>query len=126
MTEWNTEVVERLAATDDLHIGPFRADGATYGTPTWIWSVVVDGRLFVRAWNGVASRWYQAAIAQRAGRITAAGATHEVAFAEADPALADRIDAAYRAKYAGSPYLPPMIAPGPKAATVEIIPRAAD
>ena len=41
-----------------------------------------------------------------------------------DPELGDRIDEAYRVKYAGSPYLPPMIAAGPRAATVEITPRA--
>lgn len=123
MTVWPTDDIARIAETDDLHIAPFRSDGITYGTPTWIWSVVVDGRLFARAYNGVDSRWHQAALAQRAGRITAAGSTFEVAFAEADPALAERIDAAYEEKYAGSPYLPPMIAAGPKAATVEITPR---
>lgn len=39
--------------SDDLHISPFREDGKTYGTPTWIWSVVVDGGLYVRAYNGL-------------------------------------------------------------------------
>lgn len=124
MSKWTAEDIDRIAATDDLHVAPFRADGVTYGTPTWIWSVVVDGRLFVRAWNGVRSRWYRAAIGQRAGRITAAGGTFDVAFAEADPVLNGGIDSAYREKYAGSPYLPPMIAAGPSAATVEIIPAS--
>lgn len=123
MTAWPATDIGGIAATDDLHIAPFRADGVTYGTPTWIWSVVVDGRLFVRAWNGTRSRWYRSAIGQGAGRITAAGYTFEVAFAPADPALQGRIDAAYRAKYAGSAYLPPMVAAGPQAATVEITPR---
>ncbi|KJL27504.1 DUF2255 family protein [Microbacterium oxydans] len=124
MTTWSPHDIDRIAATDDLHIAPFRADGSTYGTPTWIWSVVVDGRLFVRAWNGTRSRWYQSAVAQRAGRITAAGDTFEVGFAPADAALEDQIDAAYRAKYSGSSYLPPMVAAGPRSATVEITPRA--
>ena len=123
MTTWSSEDITRLAATDDLHIAPFRADGVTYGTLTWIWSVVVDGRLFVRAYNGPSSRWYRSATSQYAGRITAAGSTFEVTFAAADPSLADDIDAAYRAKYAGSPYLPPMVAAGPQAATIEITPR---
>ena len=39
----------------------------------WIWSVVVDGALYVRACNGVGSSWYQAALKQKAGRVTAAG-----------------------------------------------------
>ena len=123
MTSWSPDDIVRIAATDDLHIAPFRSDGVTYGTPTWIWSVVVDGRLFVRAWNGTRSRWYQSAIAQNAGRIAAAGDTFEVTFTPSDGALQDRIDAAYRDKYAGSSYLPPMLAPGPQAATVEITPR---
>ncbi|MEU0196163.1 DUF2255 family protein [Streptomyces afghaniensis] len=126
MTVWPTETIEKIAATDDLHIAPYRADGKTTGTLTWIWSVVVDGRLFVRAYNGTRGRWYRSAIAQRAGKITAAGSAHPVAFAPVDdPELNDRIDQAYQEKYAGSPYLPPMIAAGPRAATVEIAPRGA-
>lgn len=122
-TTWPPQVIDRIAATDDLHIAPLRPDGVTTGTPTWIWSVVVSGRLFVRAWNGTGSRWYQAAIAQHAGQITAAGTTFDVEFtAVTDPAWTAPIDAAYRVKYASSPYLPPMLGPGPRAATVEITP----
>lgn len=125
MSTWDSATIAAIAASDDLHIYPYRADGVTLGTPTWIWSVVVDGRLFVRAWNGTRGRWYQAAIAQKAGRIDAAGATHDVAFAPADPSLADAISTAYEAKYAGSPYLSPMLAAGPREAAVEITPRSA-
>ncbi|MHA6523383.1 DUF2255 family protein [Tessaracoccus sp. G1721] len=124
MSTWPTDVIEQIAVTDDFHIAPYRADGKTTGTLTWIWSVVVDGRLFVRAYNGPDGRWYRSAIAQRAGMITAAGHQHEVEFTPIeDRQLNDRIDAAYNEKYAGSPYLPPMVAAGPKAATVEVIPR---
>jgi hypothetical protein len=122
MSAWSSADISRIAATDDLHIAPLRADGFTCGTPTWIWSVVVDGRLFVRAWNGTNSRWYKSAMRQRAGRITTAGSTFEVDFAPADQSLRDPIDAAYREKYKNSSYLPPMLAPGPQAATVEVIP----
>lgn len=126
MATWPAKTIEQIAATNDLHIAAYHVDGQTTGTLTWIWSVVVDGRLFVRAWNGVNGRWYRSAIAQRAGRITAAGAQHEVTFSPVgDPELNDRIDAAYSAKYARSPYLPPMIASGPKATTVEVIPATA-
>lgn len=37
-------------------------DGATYGTPTWIWSVVVEGALYVHAYHGQDSRWYHSAL----------------------------------------------------------------
>ncbi|GAA1183080.1 DUF2255 family protein [Streptomyces hebeiensis] len=120
MTAWSSDDITRIAAADDLHIAPFRADGATYGTLTWIWSVVVDGRLFVRAYNGPDSRWHKSAMRQHAGRIATVGSVFEVTFAAADPSLTEQINTAYRTKYAGSPYLPPMVAAGPRAATVEI------
>jgi hypothetical protein len=120
---WPQQDLQEIAESDDLHIAPFREDGRTYGTPTWIWSVVVDGELYVRGYNGRKSRWYQAAIGQRAGRITAAGMTKEVSFEPASGAIDDRIDEAYRRKYAGSPYLAPMIGERARAATVRITPK---
>ena len=111
-----------IGESDDLHISPFCEDGATYGTPTWIWSVVVDGELFVRAYNGQKSRWYQAAISQKAGRITAAGVTKQVTF-EPVNGPDDRIDAGYRTKYSGSPYLDAMVGARARSATVKVIPR---
>jgi hypothetical protein len=120
---WGREEMEKIAQSDDLHIAPFREDGATYGTLTWIWSVVVDNELYVRPYNGSASRWYQAAMSQRAGRITAACITKEVSFVPADASLYDEIDEAYRTKYKGSPYLQPMLSANVRNATVKISPR---
>lgn len=109
-----------------FHVAPLREDGVTYGTPTWVWSVVVDDALFVRAYNGVASRWYLAALSQHAGRITAAGLAREVRFEEiADEDLQTRIDDAYRVKYGASPYLGAMIGARARAATVRIVPAVA-
>lgn len=108
-TTWPKEQLQRIAETDDLHISPFREEGKTYGTPTWIWSVVVDDQLYVRAYNGQSSRWYQAAMQQEAGRITAGGLPTDVRFEPVDGAINDQIDDAYWAKYRGSPYLDPMI-----------------
>jgi hypothetical protein len=107
-----------------LHIAPFREDGTTYSTPTWIWSVALDDARYVRAYNGRKSRWYRAAMRQKAGRITAAGMTKEVTFEAVNGPLNDRIDEAYRAKYRASPYLSAMIGQGARAATVKVIPRA--
>jgi hypothetical protein len=120
---WSPEELRRIAGSDDLRVSPFRDDGITYGTPTWIWSVVVEGALYVRGYNGRSSRWYQAAIEQRAGRITVAGLTKEVTFEPTDGPINDRIDDAYRAKYQGSPYLAPMIGARARAATVRIAPH---
>jgi len=73
MATWSEDELRRIAEADDLHISPFREDGVTYGTPTWIWSVNVGDALYVRGYNGQKSRWHQAAVRQKAGRITAAG-----------------------------------------------------
>lgn len=124
MTAWSKSTLRDIAASDDLHISPFREDGVTYGTPTWIWSVVVGDALYVRAYNGRRSRWYQAALRQKAGRIAAAGTTQEVDFEPVDGPINERIDDAYRSKYHGSPYLDPMIGAGARAATVRVSPRA--
>jgi hypothetical protein len=126
MNTWPKDELKRIAETDDLHIAPLREDGKTYGTPTWIWSVAVDGALYVRAYNGRDSRWYQAAQRQKAGRITAAGLTKEVAFEPVAGPDNDRIDDAYRAKYRGNPYLDSMISARARSATVEVRPRDAD
>lgn len=123
MTTWAKDEIQNIAGTDDLHISPFHEDGKTYGTPTWVWSVVVDDALYVRGYNGTNSRWYQAAVAQRGGRITAAGLTKEVTFEPVEGPINDRIDAAYSAKYQGSPYLNPMIGDRARAATVKIMPK---
>jgi len=123
MSKWQKDELHKIAETDDLHICPFREDGKTYGTPTWIWSVVVDDTLFARAYNGQNSSWYKAALHQKAGRIRAAGITKEVTFEPVAGEINDRIDDAYGAKYKTSPYLKPMIGARARAATVKITPR---
>ncbi len=123
MSTWSKDELRKIAEADDLHISPFREDGKTYGTPTWIWSVVVDDELYVRGYNGQKSSWYQAAVAQKAGRIIAGGMTKEVTFEPVNGAINDLIDDAYQAKYRGSPYLPPMISARARSATVKATPR---
>ncbi|MGZ2375645.1 hypothetical protein ACVI3U_003548 [Sinorhizobium medicae] len=123
MNTWPKDELRQIAESDDLHIAPFRENGRTYGTLTWIWSVVVDGELYVRGYNGQQSRWYQAAIRQKAGRITAAGMTKEISFEPVEGAINDQIDEGYRRKYATSRYLAPMIGERARAATVKIAPK---
>jgi hypothetical protein len=123
MGKWAKDRLQQITSSDDLHIAPFREDGVTLGTPTWIWSVVVDGELYVRAYNGTSSRWYQAASKQKAGQVTVAGQTTDVSFEIVTGEINDRIDAAYDAKYSSSPYLKPMIGDRARAATVRISPK---
>lgn len=115
------EEVHQIAQKDDFHIAPYRSDGETFGTPTWIWVVEVEGALYVRAYNGTSSRWYQSAMKQKAGKIEAAGLVRRVKFEQVSGAINEDIDEAYRHKYSGSPYLNSMISDRAKAATVKVV-----
>ena len=50
--------------------------------------------------------------------------TKDVTFESVSGSVNDSVDDAYRLKYAGSPYLKPMISDHASAATVRIVPRA--
>ena len=123
MPEWIKDELKKIRDTNDLHISPFREDGKTYGTPTWIWSVVVGEDLFVRAYNGKNSSWYKSALKQKAGRITAAGMTKEVTFEPVEGEVNNLIDSAYEKRYKGSPYLKPMKSDRARSATIKVIPK---
>jgi hypothetical protein len=124
MAAWPKAELLRIIEADDLHVSPFREDGTTYGTPTWIWCVAVDGDLYVRAYHGKDSSWYRAAVREAAGRITAADMTREVEFSPVEGALNDRIDDAYREKYRGSSYIDPMIGERARSATLKVVPKS--
>lgn len=119
---WDSQTLDEIVDADDLKIAPFRADGTTCGTPTWIWCVQVDGQLYVRAYSGIRSRWYQSALSQKAGEIHAAGTVFRVKFTPVTGSVNDAIDNAYRRKYATSSYLSSMISDRAKAATICISP----
>lgn len=83
----------------------------------------VDNRLFVRAYSGIRSKWYQAALSQQAGKILAIGQEFDVLFAKpSDPELESKIDQAYLKKYSGSSYVSAMTGIRARAATIEILP----
>jgi hypothetical protein len=117
----STADIRKIAGEDDLHIAPFRDDGKTYGTLTWIWSVSVDNALYVRAYHGIKSRWYQAAIKQKAGKIQAAGMTKKVRFRSVGGEINDLIDEAYKIKYKGSPFVKAMTSEKVREATIRIV-----
>jgi hypothetical protein len=121
--QFSEDALKKIDKADDLHISPFRADGKTYGTPTWIWAVVVYGDLYVRAYHGIQSKWYKSAVSQKGGRIQAAGMTKEVTFVPMQGDINDAINEAYKKKYKGSPYLSHMISDRTRAATVKIVPN---
>lgn len=125
MAEWSPAQLAEIESHAALYVAPFREDGITYGTPTETWALVVDGKVYVRAATGVDSRWYQAAITQRAGRVSVDDTVIEVTFEAAGNDDETAIDAAYEAKYAThdeSYAIEIMQGAGPKKASVRIWP----
>jgi hypothetical protein len=122
MDAWSKSELRKIADTDEMHVSPLRDDGVSYAAPTLIWSVVVEEAVYVRAYNGRRSRWYQAAKRRKAGRVAVGGLTKEVSFEPADGPLNDRVDHAYRTKYRDSPYLAAMISTRARSATVRVTP----
>lgn len=121
---WTSQELSDFASADDFQVSPFYSDGKTYGTPTWIWSVVVENQLFIRAWNGQKSCWYRSAIQQKAGRIFLAEHNHEVTFVPLeDETMNAKVDQAYSEKYGDSPYFYPMVQSGPRSTTLKVVPR---
>ena len=123
MSSWPEDELRAIEDNDDLFVSLFREDGTTYGTPTQTWAVIVNGDVYVRAASGQESRWYQAAISQKAGRVRVAGTYYEVTFEAAGDDESGAIDAGYETKYPGSSAVPIMQGAGPKSATVRIAPR---
>jgi hypothetical protein len=119
---WQANDLDRIRLADDFHVAPYRDNHVTLGIPTWTWSVVVDGELYVRAYNGVRSSWYKSAVRERAGQISAAGMKKLVAFEPVEGEINQKIDLAYRARYGGSKYLDAMLSERASAATLRIRP----
>ena len=119
---WRTDELARINLADDFHVAAYRDNHVTLGVPAWTWVVAVDGELYVRAYNGTRSSWYQSAVRERAGQISVAGMKKLVAFESVQGAINEKIDLAYRAKYSGSRYLDAMLSERASAATVRIRP----
>lgn len=121
MAHWTKEELEQ-ANKKDLYISAPSEDG-TLHRPTWIWMVVVDGALYCRSYNGKNGKWYTAAKKAGHGRAKFDTTDRAVIFEfPSDEALNNQIDEAYKAKYAGSPYLDGPLSEPMRTTTVKLIP----
>src|SRR6266498_2563472 len=125
MTAWTTDELSKIDAADELEIASLRSDG-TLRAPTTIWVVRVGDDLYVRSVNGRTSGWFRGTQVRHEGHIQAGGVDKDVTFIEeADPAIIDQVDAAYRTKYRryDARYVDPMLVPEARAATIKLAPR---
>jgi hypothetical protein len=95
---WTDDELTRIGDTDELEIASRRGDG-TLRRPRTIWVVRHGDDLYVRSVNGPGAAWYRGTQDRHEGHITAGGVEKDVTFVDADTALNDTLDAAYRSKY---------------------------
>jgi hypothetical protein len=103
---------------------PGERDG-TLRSPVTIWVVRDGDDLYVRSMHGQSGAWFRGTQTRHEGRIQAGGVDREVTFADVDPAVGDRIDAAYQGKYRryGARYIGGVVNPAARAATIRLVPR---
>jgi hypothetical protein len=125
MIGWPTEELGKIETADELEVASLRSDG-TLGSPRTIWVVRIDDDLFVRSVNGRTSDWFRGTQRRHAGRIRAGGVEKDVAFAEADRDVEDRIDDAYREKYRryAKNIVDSTLTPDARSATLKLLPRS--
>ena len=98
MAAWTDNELRRIADAQELQIAPVRRNGELRrATPIWV--VRTGDDLYVRAAYGANKGWHGVARTSRRAHISAGGVSTDVAIADADPAVLDQVDAAYREKY---------------------------
>lgn len=124
MTTWTSDELNKIGAAEELQIASLRGDG-TLRNPVTIWVVRLGDDLYVRAYKGRTSPWFRGAQALHEGHIEAGGVDKDVTFVDADPAINDQIDAAYRAKYRrySASIVGSVVTPTARAATIKLVPR---
>jgi hypothetical protein len=120
MATWTDEELAALHAAESLWLAAAPAGEQSDGTVE-IGVVTVGDAAYVRAYRGTRSAWFQAAQIFRHGTIRAGSLKREVRLDPADPALADKIDAAYQSKYGhyGAAAVGSTVSAASRAATVK-------
>jgi hypothetical protein len=124
MSAWTSEELTGIGTATELQIASRRRDG-TLRNPRTIWVVRVGDDLYVRSMYGRTGGWFPGTQVRHEGHIRAGGVDKDVAFTDADPALNDQIDAAYREKYRryGERIVGGVVNPAAQAATIKLVPR---
>jgi hypothetical protein len=124
MASWTSDELAEIELAEELELASLRRDGTLSGPVTM--SVVRDGDdLYVRSMHGRSGAWFRGTQTRHEGHIRAGGVDRDVTFTDADPAVNDRIDAAYPSKYRryGARIIGGVVNPESRAATIKLVPR---
>ena len=124
MATWTSPELETFGNPDEVRIATPRA-GGDLRPPRIVWIVRDGDDLYLHSVNGRDAAWFRGSRTAHEGRIQAGRSEHDVTFVEIDdPALGDRLDAAYRVKYRGYPGpVAHVTGPAARAATLRLDPR---
>lgn len=107
MSGWTEDELRRLSTEDEIRLASVRRDGSLR-RPVVMWMVTDGSDVYVRAVKGVDGPWYRSLRTTDAAHVTTGGLEADVTAedAGAEPALADRLDDAYRRRYEQYPPAP--------------------
>ena len=124
MTKWTSDQLDKVGRAEEVQIATVRRDG-TMRKPVTVWLVRHGDDLFARSVRGRSGHWFRGTQERHEGRIRAGGIQQDITFVDADHAVNDEVDAAYRAKYrryAGS-ILNSVLTPEARSATIKLMLR---
>lgn len=124
MTQWTTDQLDQFGRAEEVQIARVGLDGKLR-QPVTVWVVRRGDDLYLRSVSGRSGHWFRGTQERHEGRILAGGVQQDVTFVDADPAIEDEVDAAYRTKYrryAGS-ILNSVLTREARAATLKLVPR---
>ena len=124
-SRWTEDELRSVDAAQEIDIAPVRRNGALR-RPTPIWIVRVGDDIYVRAAYEANKGWHGVARTSGQARISTTGFERDVAIEDADDAVLDQVDAAYRHKYGGYASIVDSITDAEhRATTLRLTPREA-
>jgi hypothetical protein len=124
MKQWASEDLEKIGTSEEIQLSSLRQDG-TLRRPVTIWVVRLGNGLYVRAVNGRKGTWFRGTQVRHEGHIRAGRLEQDVGFMDADPALNEQIDEAYRSKYRrySMRIINTILTPQARDSTLRLLPR---
>ncbi|URL61197.1 DUF2255 family protein [Acetilactobacillus jinshanensis] len=104
--QWDPQLLKSLTNEQTIKVAPDYADHRAL-TPIIVWFVRVGNDLYVRAYRGPRSKWYQSAVKQGTGQAELDGHQLSVKFAPVDRSsfVNKTVNQEYLAKYHGNSML---------------------